>query len=50
MALKIIKFWAKERGIYSSNFGYLNGITLTIMLAYVERILFSQTYPSNYVD
>ena len=32
MALKIIKTWAKRRGIYGFNFGYLNGISLVIML------------------
>ncbi len=32
LALKIIKLWAKRRGIYGFNFGYLNGISLVIML------------------
>ncbi len=31
-ALKIIKTWAKRRGIYGFNYGYLNGISLVIML------------------
>ena len=31
-SLKIIKLWAKRRGLYGFNFGYLNGISLTIML------------------
>lgn len=31
-ALRIIKIWAKKRGIYGFNFGYLNGISLIIML------------------
>ena len=31
-ALKIIKYWAKVRGIYGYNFGYLNGISIIIML------------------
>jgi len=35
--LRIIKRWAKTRGIYQTNFGYLNGISLTIMLAYVDK-------------
>ena len=34
--LRILKAWAKARGIYSANFGYLNGITITIMLALVD--------------
>lgn len=36
MVLRILKSWSRQRGIYSTNFGYFNGITLTIMLAYVE--------------
>ena len=31
-ALRILKTWAKRRGIYGFNFGYLNGISLIIML------------------
>ena len=30
--LKIIKRWAKQRGLYGFNFGYLNGISIVIML------------------
>ena len=37
--LRMLKAWAKARGIYSTNFGYFNGITLTIMLAYIEKKL-----------
>jgi poly(A) polymerase Pap1 len=32
MALRIVKLWAKSRGVYGFNFGYLNGISLVIML------------------
>ena len=32
LALRIIKLWAKRRGVYGFNYGYLNGISLTIML------------------
>lgn len=42
--MRILKTWAKARGIYSANFGYLNGITITIMLALVdERLKYSPT-------
>lgn len=29
---RIVKFWAKRKGIYSFNFGYLNGISIMIMV------------------
>lgn len=32
-ATKIIKCWAKRRGIYNFNLGYLNGISIMIMVA-----------------
>lgn len=38
-ALKIVKAWAKRRSIYGFNYGYLNGISLIIMLAKVDKIL-----------
>ena len=38
-ALKIIKSWAKKRGIYGYNFGYLNGISLIIMIAKIEKLM-----------
>ena len=31
-ALRIVKLWARRRGIYGFNLGYLNGISLVIML------------------
>ena len=38
-ALRILKFWAKRRGIYGFNFGYLNGISLVIMLIKAQQHL-----------
>ena len=39
MSLKIVKRWAKQRGVYGFNFGYLNGISLVIMLIKAHRYL-----------
>ncbi|OJD25404.1 hypothetical protein ACJ73_03229 [Blastomyces percursus] len=36
---RIIKAWAKNRGIYSSKFGYLGGIHITMMLSRVMKLL-----------
>ncbi len=36
LALRIIKKWAKKRGIYGFNLGYLNGISIVIMLIKVR--------------
>lgn len=38
-ALRIVKRWARQRGVYGFNFGYLNGISLIIMLLKVEQYL-----------
>ena len=35
LAYRCIKLWAVERGIYSSRFGYLSGIHITLMLSWV---------------
>ncbi|KLJ13054.1 hypothetical protein EMPG_11981 [Blastomyces silverae] len=36
---RIIKAWAQNRGIYSSKFGYLGGIHITLMLSRVMKLL-----------
>ncbi|KKZ64259.1 hypothetical protein EMCG_09757 [[Emmonsia] crescens] len=36
---RIIKAWAKHRGIYSSKFGYLGGIHITMMLSRLLKLL-----------
>lgn len=38
-ATKIIKCWAKRRAIYSFNFGYLNGISIMIMVAKTIHVM-----------
>lgn len=38
-ALRILKQWARNRGIYGFNFGYLNGISLVIMLIKAQQYL-----------
>ncbi len=43
-SLKIIKAIAKRRGIYGFNYGYLNGISLIIMLVKAEMMLIEQKF------
>lgn len=38
-ATKIVKCWAKRRAIYSFNFGYLNGISIMIMVAKTMQLM-----------
>ena len=37
-AIKLIKHWAKVRGIYGYNNGYFNGVTLIIMMVKATKI------------
>ncbi|PGH28262.1 hypothetical protein AJ80_00153 [Polytolypa hystricis UAMH7299] len=36
---RLIKAWAKQRGIYSSKFGYLGGIHITLLLSRLFKLL-----------
>jgi endonuclease/exonuclease/phosphatase family metal-dependent hydrolase len=37
LAYRVIKLWATQRGIYSSKFGYLGGVHITLMLSWVYK-------------
>ena len=37
IAYRAIKLWATQRGIYSSKFGYLGGVHITLMLSWVYK-------------
>ncbi|KAK4465264.1 2'-5' RNA ligase superfamily-domain-containing protein [Cladorrhinum samala] len=39
LAHRLIKTWAKSRGIYSARFGYLSGIQISILLTRVYKLL-----------
>ncbi|KAI9768068.1 MAG: hypothetical protein M1840_005102 [Geoglossum simile] len=40
LAHRFIKTWAQQRGIYSTRFGYLGGIHITLLLSRVCKLLF----------
>lgn len=39
IAYLLIKTWAKDRGVYSSKFGYLGGVHLSVMLVRICKML-----------
>lgn len=39
LAHRLIKSWAKNRGIYTAKYGYLGGIQITVLLARVYKLL-----------
>jgi poly(A) polymerase Pap1/endonuclease/exonuclease/phosphatase family metal-dependent hydrolase/uncharacterized protein (UPF0248 family) len=39
LAHRFIKTWAKRRGIYALKYGYLGGITITVLLARIYKLL-----------
>lgn len=41
VALKLIKEWANERGVYSNKMGYFGGVNLAILMCYICEL-----YPS----
>jgi len=46
-ALRIIKFWAQQRCIYSNVMGFLGGISWSIMTA---KVCIAKPYPTNCVE
>jgi uncharacterized protein (UPF0248 family) len=42
LAYRLVKKWAKDRGIYSSNHGYLGEIHITLLLARVCKMFFHE--------
>lgn len=38
--VKLLKFFAKQKGIYGSNYCFFNGMTLQIMTLYVMELLY----------
>jgi uncharacterized protein (UPF0248 family)/endonuclease/exonuclease/phosphatase family metal-dependent hydrolase len=43
LAYRCIKLWATQRGVYSSKFGYLGGIHITLMLSWICKRMAHQT-------
>ncbi|KAJ4990699.1 DUF455 domain-containing protein (endonuclease/exonuclease/phosphatase) [Stagonosporopsis vannaccii] len=37
LAYRAIKLWANQRGVYSSKFGYLGGVHITLMLSWIHK-------------
>jgi poly(A) polymerase len=48
LTLKIVKLWAKYRGIYGNSFGYVGGVTYALMVAFVCQ-LYPNATPSTLV-
>ena len=42
LAHRLIKLWAVKRGIYSSRFGYLGGIHITLLLSRICKLLYRE--------
>ncbi|OKL62734.1 hypothetical protein UA08_01134 [Talaromyces atroroseus] len=47
LAYRAIKTWAKDRGIYSSKFGYLGDMHITLLLARVCKTSFHEGYATS---
>lgn len=49
MALRVIKHWAKQRGLYSSILGFLGGVNFAILVAQISR-LYQNACPFTLVE
>ena len=49
-AYRLIKAWAKCRGVYASKLGYLGGFSITLLLARVCKLSFRETGASSTSD
>ncbi|KAF1946437.1 Poly(A) polymerase type 3 [Clathrospora elynae] len=50
LAYRCIKLWATQRGLYSSKFGYLGGVHITLMLTWVGKRIAHQSGPASAAD
>lgn len=50
VAHRLIKIWAKKRGIYTAKYGYLGGIQIAILLAKVCKMLARQNIGLSVAD
>ena len=45
----LIKMWAKQKGIYNYNLGYLNGISIMILVAKAMQLFYNQ-HPAKLLE
>ncbi|KAF1839782.1 hypothetical protein BDW02DRAFT_10529 [Decorospora gaudefroyi] len=50
LAYRCIKLWALKRGLYSSKFGYLGGVHITLMLSWIAKRLAHDHGSTNATD
>lgn len=50
LAYRLVKTWAKSRGIYTAKYGYLGGVQVSILLACVYKLLARDATPVSVSD